>query len=394
MTSLPRHTALDIARLALALDDTRPGHASMAWAVQEARQPAGLAPLVQALVDSGRLGADPAEVAATLVRQVGLSGAIAAEAQSQVAEQLSSAGRGHEAEVLLGLVHAFASAEDHPVPELAAAARAFNREAAASLAYASLAGTVDLAAAVSRSDGGVVFTDQGGGAVRLTGDRDVRIDVTNQRSVVVGIDRDGDGVIELDGSERGAGSGAWHIVDAYPRNPLDHTDSVNNFTGDLYFDGEGLRGAAPRGPAMLVFGHESGADRVQLGAGLRTTLDDRGIDGRLHWQVLHEAAPGAGPVDLSRAEAVWLAPGAVQIGVEDLGQRTAVAAALAGIGWRQAAGADALVLLPAADAPSVSALYLFRDADRNGVAGAAELTLLGIVSTTGDALAPADITLA
>ena len=89
--------------------------------------------------------------------------------------------------------------------------------------------------------------------------------------MLVGIDRDGDGVIELDGRERGMVPGTgWHIIDAYPRNPLDHTDTVNNFTGDLYFDGEGLRGGAvpTSQPAVMVFAFEPGADRLRLGAAL------------------------------------------------------------------------------------------------------------------------------
>ena len=51
-------------------------------------------------------------------------------------------------------------------------------------------------------------------------------------------------------------------------------------------------------------------------------------------------------------------------------------------------------LLEAADAPNVSALYLFRDGDGNDAVASAELTLLGIVSTTGAGLASTDITLA
>ena len=393
---MPRPDTLAIARLALALLDTRPGRATMDWALQEAARPGGVAALAQAWVDGAAAGRDVAAIGAALVRHVGLEGHAVAEAA--VVDALAAAGPGHEGAAIVALLQAFAAAVDHPVAEIAAAARAFNQDVAGSVAYAALAGTQDLGAAASAGRGTVIFSDQGGGAVRLTGDQDVRIDVTNSRSVLVGIDRDGDGVIELDGSERGAVAGSgWHIIDAYPRNPLDHSDTTNNFTGDLFFDGEGLRGGGGPMPAMLVFGFEPGADALRLGTALRTTLDDRGIDGRLAWVATDNDDSTRRVVDLGRVEALRLAAGDASVGAGSLSDRAAVAAALSGAGGvalRNAIGADALVLLEAADAPNVSALYLFRDGDGNDAVAAAELTLLGIVSTTGAGLASTDITLA
>jgi len=395
---MTRADATDIARLALALLDTRPGQATMAWAATQAAQPGGLAALAQAVVDGGQLGAAPGAIASALVRHVGLTGASAASAEGLVVDALAAAGPGHEGAAIVDLMQAFAAAEDHPVADIAAAARAFNREAAGSVAYAALAGTQDLSAAASAGRG-TVFTDLGGGAVRITGDQDVRIDVTNRGSVVVGIDLDGDGVIELDGCERGAvGGPGWHIIDAYPRNPLDHTDTTNNFTGDLFFDGEGLRGAgAASAPAMLVFGFEPGADRLRLGTALSATLDDRGIDGHLAWAATDNVDSTRQVIDLNRVEALWLASGDARVGSGSLADTAAVAAAVGGAGGvalRNAAGADALLLLAAADAPNVSALYLFRDADGSDAVAAAELTLLGIVSSTGAGIDPGGIMLA
>ncbi len=62
---------------------------------------------------------------------------------------------------------------------------------------------------------------------------------------VTGLDLDGDGLIEFNGSERSiTGIAAdFEIVDAYSRNPLDHTDRANNFLGDIYFDGTSFSGA-------------------------------------------------------------------------------------------------------------------------------------------------------
>jgi hypothetical protein len=81
--------------------------------------------------------------------------------------------------------------------------------------------------------------------MRITGDQDVRIDFTNPANQVVGLDLDGDGLIEFNGSERSISGRAanYEIVDAYSRNPLNHGDTANNFLGDIYFDGASFSGA-------------------------------------------------------------------------------------------------------------------------------------------------------
>lgn len=100
----------------------------------------------------------------------------------------------------------------------------------------------------SESDGTTfeIVSESAAGAdvMRITGDQDVRIDFTDPDNQVVGLDLDGDGVIENDGYENnisGVASG-YEAVDAYSRNPLNHIDYVNNFLGDIAFDGTGFAG--------------------------------------------------------------------------------------------------------------------------------------------------------
>lgn len=98
-----------------------------------------------------------------------------------------------------------------------------------------------------------------GGVLRLTGDADVRIDLTNAGNAVRGIDLNGDGTIATNGVENnvaGAGiltSKGISIVDAYARNPLNTNDRTNNYTGDIAFDGTGLsaNGTATNGNIFL-----------------------------------------------------------------------------------------------------------------------------------------------
>jgi hypothetical protein len=82
------------------------------------------------------------------------------------------------------------------------------------------------------------------GVAKLTGNKDVRIDLTNPTDQLQGIDLDSDGTIEANGVENNSPvklSGVT-VVDAYARNPLDQDDKTQNFLGDIYFDGTGFEG--------------------------------------------------------------------------------------------------------------------------------------------------------
>jgi hypothetical protein len=117
------------------------------------------------------------------------------------------------------------------------------------VAWAQTPGSIDVALDQPESMKNKVFTltemtAAGADVMRLTGDQDVRIDFTNPANQVTGLDKDGDGLIEFNGIERSITGVAadFEIVDAYARNPLNHGDIVNNFLGDIAFDGTGFDG--------------------------------------------------------------------------------------------------------------------------------------------------------
>ena len=103
-------------------------------------------------------------------------------------------------------------------------------------------------------DGGTVidadaFGDNTGAEVlRITGDADIRIDLTDPTDQVEELDLNGDGVIAMDGVENdlsGAGImtvSGFTVFDLYARNPKNWTDLTTNFFGDLEFDGTGFQG--------------------------------------------------------------------------------------------------------------------------------------------------------
>lgn len=87
-------------------------------------------------------------------------------------------------------------------------------------------------------------TAAGADVMRITGDQSVRIDFTDPANQVTGLDISGDGAIANDGVENNIMGVAadFEIVDAYSRNPLNHFDNVNNFLGNIEFDGTGFDG--------------------------------------------------------------------------------------------------------------------------------------------------------
>jgi hypothetical protein len=440
---MPSLASTHLARAALALFDLRLGHASMQWALdQAAAMPGGVAGLVQSLVD---VGAGHAALADTLVRHVGFRGAAAEAAVLHVAARLDAAGAGHEGETVLALLAELAQATAHADPEIATVARAFARSSDGALAHAALDGSVDMAAHGPASAAIGASVDATTGTLRLTGGQSVRIDLTNPARALVGIDLDGDGVIERDGVESAPSNviGGFTVIDAYPRNPLDVTDTVNNFTGSIWFDGTGHGGdgnAAPvpliaggsgddilRGGAGaqqlfggagrdridlgdadrtrdvlilrdaaeggdIVFGFEPGVDRIRLAAALDQQLDDARADNRLAWFTTDGIGFTRQAVDLRASEAIAVAARDAHLAAESIGDLSLVAAALnKAVALHNAAGGDVLFSLAAEDADNIGALLLWRDADGDDAIAAAELTLLGVIATTGAALGSADV---
>lgn len=127
-------------------------------------------------------------------------------------------------------------------------------------------------------------------AMRLTGDMDIRIDFTNPARQITGLDLNGNNAIQanaiennpanaefaavIDAATGGAGLGTYGVIDAYARNPLDQgspgnpaaRDLVNNFFGDINFDGTGFGGDGVSTDGNIFLGG-FGADTALTGIG-------------------------------------------------------------------------------------------------------------------------------
>lgn len=105
-------------------------------------------------------------------------------------------------------------------------------------------------------------------AMRITGDQAVRIDFTNAANQITGLDYNGDGNIANDGVENNVTDqqSGFDVVDAYARNPLNESDSMLNFLGDIDFDGTGVDGDGVSTDGNIFLGG-LGADTARAGIG-------------------------------------------------------------------------------------------------------------------------------
>ena len=246
-----------IARVAAALYDVQLGNASMSWALDQVdRVHAGnVGALVQGVIanDAALKSLTAAQMATLIVKNVGITGAGVAEAEAVVAQTLTAAGAAGYGSAIVGILNSYAGLTAHAV--YGTAAMAFNTQIMAADVFAQTIGTTDRPVHPSVTlTAAQIFnltptTALGKDVMQLTGGQDVRIDFTNSANQIRGLDLDGDGLIETNGVENvssnfpAADRGAnFEIVDAYPRNPLNHTDSANNFLGDIQFDGTGFAG--------------------------------------------------------------------------------------------------------------------------------------------------------
>ncbi|MEO1467574.1 MAG: DUF4214 domain-containing protein [Pseudomonadota bacterium] len=122
-------------------------------------------------------------------------------------------------------------------------------------------------------DAPIVVTGEEGEVttLRLTGDADIRIDLTDPREIVEQLDLDGDGIQqgETDFNVRDLlDISFFENIDAHPRGAalLDPTDSANGFTGDLFFDGTGFDADGFDSDGNIVLGGY-GADVIFTGNG-------------------------------------------------------------------------------------------------------------------------------
>ncbi len=122
--------------------------------------------------------------------------------------------------------------------------------------------------------GSKAMIDGGDGTsvLRLIGDADLRIDMTNAANQVRGIDLNGDGTIAANGVENnvsGAGIATFknfEVIDAYARNPLNEGDASKNYLGDIKYSGTGVGGDGVSTNGNIYLGG-LGHDEVLAGIG-------------------------------------------------------------------------------------------------------------------------------
>ncbi len=108
--------------------------------------------------------------------------------------------------------------------------------------------------------------------LRITGNADIRIDLTDPSDQVEEMDLNGSGAIAFDGIENDlSGAGIlqvqdFTVFDLYSRNPKNHFDLTNNFFGDLEFDGTGFQGDGVNTDGNIVLSG-LGSDRIFGGIG-------------------------------------------------------------------------------------------------------------------------------
>ena len=127
-------------------------------------------------------------------------------------------------------------------------------------------------------DGGTLINaaDYGDGdgaeVLRVTGDADMRIDLTDPMDQVEELDLNGDGDIAFDGVENDLSNAGvltvqgFNVFDLYSRNPKNHNDLTSNYFGDLEFDGTGFDGDGVNTDGNIVLSGQ-GADTIYGGIG-------------------------------------------------------------------------------------------------------------------------------
>lgn len=262
--------ATQIARVAAGLYDLQLGNASTTWAlnaVDSVTYGGDLGALVQQLYNTDFKAAGNAALAATIVKNVGITGDAAAVTY---VTNVLNANAGNEGAAIVAMLNGLSGITTGPY---AAAATAFNAQITAATLLAQTPGSVDTPVhpplpVVATTFNLTATTAAGADVMRITGGQDVRINMTNPANQIVGLDLDGDGTIEFDGKERSiTGKAAnFEIVDAYSRNPLDHTDIANNYLGDIFYDGEGFDGDGVKTDGNIVLGG-LGVDTIFGGIG-------------------------------------------------------------------------------------------------------------------------------
>lgn len=253
-----------IARAAAALYDLQLGEATMTQALTAATA-SSVDAVVNSVFNRDFAGVSNDAVAALVVKNAGittasgLSAAAVADAVTAVKGALDGAAAGAKGAAIVSVLNAFANLVDHAT--YGAAAKAFNAQIQVATGWASTDGSQDTPVHPPATTAFTIssYTAAGANVMRLTGNQDVRLDFGNNDHQIRGLDLNGSGTfaasgIEQNGQENNfayleanvptvaANRSGFKIIDAYARNPLNVTDSANNFRGNIYYDGTGFFG--------------------------------------------------------------------------------------------------------------------------------------------------------
>jgi Ca2+-binding RTX toxin-like protein len=153
-------------------------------------------------------------------------------------------------------------------------------------------------------------TAAGSKVMGLTGDQEVRIDLTNSASQIKGLDLNGDRTIAADGVENNSPLKAtgFGIVDAYARDPFNDSNITKNFIGDIAFDGTGYGGDGVSTDGNIYLGG-LGVDEAFGGVGNDFMAGGGVAEGRFVYDALGKLVdtftgkvlPGSAPSDVLRA---------------------------------------------------------------------------------------------
>jgi hypothetical protein len=295
MATTPSFPSTIVARAVAGLYDIQLGNATMSMVLGMLDADTDVGDLLQMVYDVDFAGKSYAEVATIFVANLqmneanGLTAAQIDLVESLVVNALTATGPGAEGDTLVALANLYSTLDNDAA--LGASVRAFNTQVMAAVNYAEQGGTQSVPVHPPEEALNLTIAAEdaaGFDAMRLTGDTDIRIDFTNPNHQITGVDIDGDGLIEFNGVERtlsvieadvpaiaanrdadGDPVVVFEIVDAYSRNPLDHTSGGLNYLGDIYFDGTSYAGGDGDGTGSdgNIFLGGLGSDTALAGVG-------------------------------------------------------------------------------------------------------------------------------
>lgn len=255
-----------VARLAQAAYGVKLGQATMNEAVAaSATLNGGISGLMNSLYQRDFGSMSTADVAASVAGNLGIGAAALGEATTIIKSMLDAKTPATRGDAMIEIVNLFSSLTNNAV--VGSAARQFNTDVAGAVAYAQTAGTLDF-----DLKGGVFALDSStAGVMRLTGNHNVRIDITRNDGQVTALDLNRNGVFEVNGRENVNPTTLddgkkFVVVDAYTRNATDATDLGKNYQGSIWFDGTGFNGDGVSTNGTIFLGG-IGADIALSGIG-------------------------------------------------------------------------------------------------------------------------------